>query len=99
MRLNGQFLGLKNKWEMAFLPFKRQFFCFQAVRYAASGNSSEFYRDSSNTRRIQIMSNNLHKDNNLDSKLIEDRIFIPLQVHFFGGVYLTEYCTPAMQKF
>ena len=25
---------------MAFLPFKRQFFCFQAVRYAASGNKS-----------------------------------------------------------
>ena len=23
---------------MAFLPFKRQFFCFQAVRYAASEN-------------------------------------------------------------
>ena len=25
---------------MAFLPFKRQFFCFQAVRYAASENKS-----------------------------------------------------------
>ena len=24
---------------MAFLPFKRQFFCFQAVRYAASESS------------------------------------------------------------
>jgi len=32
-------LSLKNKRKMAFLPFKRQFFCFQAVRYAASGNS------------------------------------------------------------
>ena len=29
-------LGLKNKRKMAFLPFKRQFFYFQAVRYAAS---------------------------------------------------------------
>jgi len=29
--------GLKNKREKAFLPFKRQFFCFQAVRYAQSG--------------------------------------------------------------
>lgn len=28
-------LSLKNKRKMAFLPFKRQFFCFQAVRYAA----------------------------------------------------------------
>ena len=32
-------LGLKNKRKMAFLPFKRQFFCFQAVRYAASANN------------------------------------------------------------
>ena len=29
-------LSLKNKRKMAFLPFKLQFFCFQAVRYAAS---------------------------------------------------------------
>ena len=33
-------LGPKNKLKMAFLPFKRQFFCFQAVRYAASENKS-----------------------------------------------------------
>ena len=34
-------LSLKNKWKMAFLPFKRQFFRFQAVRYAASENNRE----------------------------------------------------------
>ena len=32
-------LGLKNKRKMAFLPFKRQFFCFQVVRYAASASN------------------------------------------------------------
>ena len=31
---------------MAFLPFKRQFFCFQAVRYAASEKKNDFYRRS-----------------------------------------------------
>ena len=31
-------LGLKNKREKAFLPFKTQLFHIQVVRYAASGN-------------------------------------------------------------
>ena len=44
-------LGLKNKRKMAFLPFKRQFFYFQAVRYAASGNK---YSASKNTFKFLV---------------------------------------------
>ena len=40
MRQNGRFLGLKNKREKAFLPFKTQLFHIQVVRYAAWANNN-----------------------------------------------------------